>query len=95
VLTWGPRCVVPGALVTQATPPMACSVLRASALSPHLLFPLPAQGTAPSVPEQPQQQSAPPAPAPGAWQTLHTPEGRAYYFNPSTNTTQWEPPSGY
>jgi len=48
-----------------------------------------AQAAAPSVPEQ-HPSSAPTA----AWQVLYTPEGRPYYFNPSTNVTQWEPPPG-
>lgn len=29
----------------------------------------------------------------GAWQTHYTAEGRPYYFNPSTNVTQWDTPA--
>lgn len=31
------------------------------------------------------------APAP-AWQEHHTPDGRAYYYNPTTKVTQWTKP---
>jgi hypothetical protein len=34
-------------------------------------------------------------PSAGPWQVLQTPEGRPYYYNPTSNTTQWEPPPGY
>ena len=30
----------------------------------------------------------------GAWQVLYTPDGKAYYHNPSTGSTQWEAPPG-
>lgn len=36
---------------------------------------------APPVPQQPAQ-----------WETHYAPDGRVYYFNPSTGQTQWEPP---
>ena len=43
---------------------------------------------------QPMQQPVPqPAAAPPPrWETLYTPEGRPYYYNPATRETSWEPP---
>lgn len=29
---------------------------------------------------------------PSAWQEHHTPDGRAYYYNSATKTTQWTKP---
>ena len=40
-----------------------------------------------------QAPSLPPSDA--SWQVHYTGEGRAYYHNALTGTTQWEPPTGY
>lgn len=41
----------------------------------------------------PQMQA--PAQGQSAWQMFYTAEGKPYYFNASTGTTQWEPPSSF
>lgn len=63
-----------------------------------------AAAAAPYAPYQPVQQqpqpataaAAPPAaappPLPEPWQVHYTSDGRAYFYNSSTNATQWEPP---
>lgn len=39
------------------------------------------------------QAATPVANDAGGWQTHYTAEGRPYYFNPSTNVTQWDAPA--
>lgn len=49
-----------------------------------------AHGYRPQPMQQPMPQPA--AAPPQRWDTLYTPEGRPYYYNPATRETSWEPP---
>jgi WW domain len=42
--------------------------------------------------QQPLPQPAAPSAPPQRWETLYTPEGRPYYYNPATRETSWDPP---
>lgn len=49
----------------------------------------------PPVPAPAPAPAPPPPPAaglPAGWEELKTPEGKPYYFNKASNTTQWEKP---
>ncbi|WIA22447.1 hypothetical protein OEZ85_004745 [Tetradesmus obliquus] len=57
--------------------------------------PAPAGPSSWQAPDQQPAAAAPPAPAgPSSWQVHHTAEGRPYYYNTATGTTQWEAPPG-
>ena len=88
----------PGSYVVDGTPVVQATIVQAAPVQAAPMQPVPVQAApmqaAPvHAPQAPlPHQDPPPTYLPPQWEERVTPDGRPYYVNHETRTTQWHPP---
>ena len=78
----------PGSYVVDGTPVVQATIVQAAPVQAA-----PIQATHVQAPQAPlTHQDPPPTYLPPQWEERIAPDGRPYYVNHQTQTTQWHPP---